>query len=226
MLDISGTDTANISLMLNLQLLSHTHTHAHTHIYDRDFQRACCYKIPAFTYILFHIHSELIAIHQLHLHSIFQHPEVLSSRRLMVWRQLQKCAQQKHAGWEFLPIVQLPGNLLQAHNINSIKFQGSPSATSVISINDFFGHKECQSKCSCRIHFPEQKTLHWTLTLALAFIKSMCPSVQTKLPLLSCGQQTESNDRTFLKPTVLRTELAKKSSTLGFKRKQNSSIGR
>ncbi len=27
----------------------------------------------------------------------------------------------------------------------------------MISINDFFGHKECQSKCSCRIHFPEQK---------------------------------------------------------------------
>jgi hypothetical protein len=48
-------------------------------------------------------------------------------------------------------------NLLQAHNINSIKFQGNSSPTSVISINDFFGHKECQSKCSCRIHFPEQK---------------------------------------------------------------------
>lgn len=36
----------------------------------------------------------------------------------------------------------------------------------------------------------------------------------------------ESNDRTFLKPTVLHTDLAKESSTLGFKTKQNSSIGR
>lgn len=74
--------------------------------------------------------------------------------------------------------------------------------------------------------FLNKRTLHWTLTLTLAFIKSMCASVQTKLALLSCGEKMESNDRTFLKPTVLHTDLAKKSSTLGFKRKQNSSIGR